>query len=355
MNRKKGKMSLGHYKKLIDSLQRLKNLSIITYGGWGEPTLHPNLREMIEYTKDKGLYNVTMTTNGSKFNNPDYILDLFRSGIDKIMISFRITEENKHKSNLPSNLNYQVYIDSLLQLVELKYKHQFKTQIQFSIFKDSFYSKYFLKKNANDFINKEPLNNLLDGISKITKKSIPSYDEMNKSFLMKLTNATTFKVDQDIFIELDSLSHITSFFEKYLNPKNCKLAKYGSCLGLYNHFIIYWSGIVSTCCADVNAGNNLGNVFEDDIVDILSNKKSMWINENLRNHKMPTHTCKLCRGGISHLEKWGIYLGNLVFYNRFMIKKIAAEDWIFDGRVRNNTSKEMDSSIEKGFGTADII
>ncbi len=31
------------------------------------------------------------------------------------------------------------------------------------------------------------------------------------------------------------------------------MAKFGACLGLYNHFAIYSSGTVSTCCADFGA------------------------------------------------------------------------------------------------------
>ncbi len=85
-------------------------------------------------------------------------------------------------------------------------------------------------------------------------------------------------------------------------------------MGLLTHFAIYWNGGVSTCCADFDAKNILGNIFEEkDIIKILSNKKTVAFAENLRKKILPTETCQICRGGKSLKEKWANILGTLFY------------------------------------------
>ncbi len=322
MDRKHSRMSTENFKEIVTDLSRLENLSIISIGGFGEPTLHPNLIELVSYAKEQKSHKVHLTTNGSKFIDDDYSLALLKTGIDKLMISLRITDPKKHKTNLPSNFDYQKHLDSILNIISLKYKHGFNTEIQIALFKDSFYSKYFLKKNINDFIDPEVISNFFVNISKIIKKDVPSYKEVTSSRFAKASNVSVLNIDDGLTLELDSLSHVTSFTKKYSDPEKCLTAKYGACLGLYNHFAIYSSGVVSTCCADFGAKNALGNIFEEkDIINILSNKKSVSFSDSLRRNVMPSQTCQLCRGGTTHLEKWGNFIGNMLFYNRFTLKK----------------------------------
>jgi radical SAM protein with 4Fe4S-binding SPASM domain len=315
MTRKKGRMSLANFKGLIDSFDKLKNLSLISIGGYGEPTLHPQLIDMITYAKSKKRYTVHTTTNGSKFINNDFSLALLKTEIDEITISLRITEYEKHKSNFPKNFNYQQYIDSILNIISLKYKHGFNTKIQIALFKESFYSKYFIRKSTKEYINNDVINTLFKAISTIIGKNVPSFEDMCRPIRTKASNLSLVHIDKGLTIELDSLSHVTSFEEKYRNKEKCFLAKYGSCMGLLNHFGIWWAGEVSPCCADYDAKNVLGNVFEEkDITKILSNKKSVYFNNSLRRNKMPSYSCQICRGGMTRLEKWGNFM--MIFYNK---------------------------------------
>ncbi len=175
-----------------------------------------------------------------------------------------------------------------------------------------------MRKNKREYINNEVINKLLIGISKIIKKKVPSYENMTRPFSVKASNLSVINIDDGLTIELDSLSHVTSFEDKCKNQKKCLLAKYGSCLGLLNHFGIWWGGEVSPCCADFDAKNVLGNIFEEkDITKILSNKKSTHYSNSLRRNIMPSRPCQMCRGGMTHLEKWGNFM--MIFYNKLAL------------------------------------
>ena len=77
---------------------------------------------------------------------------------------------------------------------------------------------------------------------------------------------------------------------------------------------IYWNGDVSTCCADYNVTNKLGNIFkEKDIEKILSNTKSLFFSTRLRKKRMPNKTCQICRGGKTRKEKWANMVGSLLY------------------------------------------
>jgi pyruvate-formate lyase-activating enzyme len=85
MERKRGFMDFGLYKKVIDDAADIGIRNIIP-NVWGEPLLHPKFVEMVQYAKDKGFF-VEFTTNG-------YLLDeamgrkLLKTGVDSIIISF---------------------------------------------------------------------------------------------------------------------------------------------------------------------------------------------------------------------------------------------------------------------------
>ena len=82
-NYTKGTMSLKDIKNVID-LWSHDNLQNIRFSG-GEPTLHPNIIEIIEYTKTKGIKRIAISTNGS--NTKELYQKLVLAGVNDFSIS----------------------------------------------------------------------------------------------------------------------------------------------------------------------------------------------------------------------------------------------------------------------------
>lgn len=85
--------------RIIDRLkEEHEELDIINFTG-GEPTLHPQLPEFLEMCRDAGIRRLTISTNGLKLIDEDYVrvlaaldarvvlsLDTFRPEVDKVLL-----------------------------------------------------------------------------------------------------------------------------------------------------------------------------------------------------------------------------------------------------------------------------
>ena len=71
----------------------------------------------------------------------------------------------------------------------------------------------------------------------------------------------------------------------------------GSCVychGLQDHFGILCDGTVVPCCLDSDGIINLGNVFREDLSDILASPRAKAIAEGFRQRKAPEELCRRC-------------------------------------------------------------
>ena len=66
------------------------------------------------------------------------------------------------------------------------------------------------------------------------------------------------------------------------------------CHGLQDHFGILCDGTVVPCCLDSDGVINLGNVFREDLCDILSSPRAQAIVEGFRRRKAPEALCHRC-------------------------------------------------------------
>lgn len=90
---------LNDVKKEIDLALKKRNLETITLLG-GEPTLHPDIREIISYIKSKKLI-CQILTNGILFlhdANDRFLDEIIRSGIDRILLHIDIGQNHVHKN-----------------------------------------------------------------------------------------------------------------------------------------------------------------------------------------------------------------------------------------------------------------
>jgi MoaA/NifB/PqqE/SkfB family radical SAM enzyme len=86
-----GDMEMGVFERIISRLPRFPHLESVMFGGFGEPTAHPRILEMIRAVKALGL-RAEMTTNATLLD--DALIDgLLRERLDELWISFDGTTE----------------------------------------------------------------------------------------------------------------------------------------------------------------------------------------------------------------------------------------------------------------------
>ena len=102
------------------------------------------------------------------------------------------------------------------------------------------------------------------------------------------------KIKENVFINQD-----TEFTWPDINKK--EVIQKGRCLGLKEQIAILVDGTVVPCCLDNNGDIQLGNIFKEDLEDILKKTKAITIKKNFENSII---TCKLCKtcGFLERLE-----------------------------------------------------
>jgi len=88
---------LARLKNQIKKIINKDNKKLVLSGG--EPTLHPDLAEIISFAKRQGIKRVQLITNGRMFYNSSFLKKIILAGIDEITISF-----HSHQSEIYEKL-----------------------------------------------------------------------------------------------------------------------------------------------------------------------------------------------------------------------------------------------------------
>ncbi|MCK9362513.1 MAG: tungsten cofactor oxidoreductase radical SAM maturase [Syntrophales bacterium] len=78
-------MSMETFRRLVEGLEVLPNLTRVDFTGLGEPLSHPNIMEMIEAMRRRGLA-VSVGSNGLLLNQ-EKARELVRLGVDRLIVS----------------------------------------------------------------------------------------------------------------------------------------------------------------------------------------------------------------------------------------------------------------------------
>jgi len=79
-------ITLRQIKKNIERVRNKSNKKIVLSGG--EPTLHPQVLDVIKYAKKQGFAKIQLISNGRMFYYKKFLNEIIKSGIDEITISF---------------------------------------------------------------------------------------------------------------------------------------------------------------------------------------------------------------------------------------------------------------------------
>ena len=223
----------------------------------GEPLLHSKLENILILTNKYNL-NVRITTNGTFLKEKIEILKKFNN-IKQINISLH-SENNKK--------NY---------------------------FNDVF-------DTCNTLSNKIPIvyriwtlnNYTLDKLSTIIVDKIINYYKLDSNFKQKVLYDNNIKIKDNIYLDKDN--EFT-----WPDNKNSNDNINGTCLGTRNHIGILVDGTVIPCCLDSKGILNLGNIYKNNLDEIINSSLFKEINEGFKNNKLSYNLCRNC---IFRLQKF---------------------------------------------------
>ena len=213
----------------------------------GEPLLHPNLVEFLTMAEEYDL-KVNITTNGT----------LFPSVVDKIKDykSLKKINFSLHSENNNSN-----YLENIFENVE----KLSNTTIVYRLW---------------TLTNKK-----LDEKSTRIVEKLAKYYNLSPEMVEKIKNENNVKISDAIYVDKDN----EFVWPAITNHKSC-----GFCYALKTHIAILVDGTVVPCCLDSNGQIDLGNIYKDNLEDIINSARYKNLQKSFQDRKPCEKLCQSC-------------------------------------------------------------
>ncbi len=239
LKKKKNKVvSVDEFNIILDKLKGHTNY--LYFHVLGEPLLHPNINELIDLAKNNN-FNVNITTNGYFIN--------------KIKYNENIRQINISLHSYTDNISIDDYLNNIFDSVNNLSKY---TYISYRIWTKNKYIK-----------------DIIDRINK--------YYSVN----IDINNLKNIKIKDNIFFHIN---------EEFIWPSldNNIYKEDGMCHGLRDHIGILSDGTVIPCCLDGEGIINLGNIYSENLYDILNSYRALNMINKFKENKRCEELCKHC-------------------------------------------------------------
>lgn len=198
----------------------------------GEPLLHPELEEILKICADADI-TVNITTNGTLLKSRLSLL--IKYPVHQINISLHSANDNK-------STDMRRYFSEIFECCETLTE---KTDTEISL------RLWTSKEKPNIF--------------------------GQKNFTLK----------PRLYINVQSPFEWPDLTNNYFNER-------GFCQGLRTHIAVLCDGAVVPCCLDGNACVSLGNIFTEELSDILNSRRALAFSEGFRQKRAVEPLCQHC-------------------------------------------------------------
>lgn len=237
--RSKKYMDFDEFKLILDRIKEHANY--LYFHILGEPLMHPNINEFIDYASSN--FKINITTNG-------YLINRIKNNknIRQLNISLHSFDEK-----------YSISLDKYMNNIFDTIDNLDNTYIQLRFWVNN--------KNSKDIIDM------------INKRYNINID------LNNVKNNTRLK--DNIFISISEYFDWPSLDNKFYSEE-------GKCYALKDHIGILVDGTVVPCCLDSLGNINLGNIFNQELNDIINKDRYQTMINNFKNNKKCEELCKRC-------------------------------------------------------------
>ena len=258
--REKAFMSIENFEQIIKKVKEYTNLVCLHVKG--EPLLHPQLEDIL-WIIDRHNLKTNITTNGTLLKKNLSIIKK-SNAVRQINLSLHSCLENE-------NTNVEEYLNNIYECV----KELENTDIIIS------YRLWNLKDISHNEKNEEIINFLAE---KYELEDLKEQMALNEWIKLK----------DHIFINQDTMFTWPNLNSEIINES-------GRCLALKNQVAILVDGSVVPCCIDSEGKIVLGNIFENDLENILNSERALKIIDGFEKNIISEELCKRC-GFLKRLE-----------------------------------------------------
>ena len=124
----------------------------------------------------------------------------------------------------------------------------------------------------------------------------------NRDILSRISERFDLAIDETVDVRLKKSIHLKNLLYLHFDTEFVwpsvdlpVLGTKGTCYGLSSHFGILVDGTVVPCCLDKEGAIPLGNIMNQDVVEILESPRSKALLEGFRKKKLVENLCQRCQ------------------------------------------------------------
>tara|TARA_B100001989_G_scaffold3713_1_gene2522 strand:+ start:72242 stop:73582 length:1341 start_codon:yes stop_codon:yes gene_type:complete len=241
----------------------------IKFNWRGEPLLHPNITQIINYAKKKGILDTIINTNATQLNK-DMAEKLIESGLDQIIYSFDGGTKETYEKNRIGRFRVN------------KFDDVYKNIRNFNLVKKNLYAPFPWTKiqmilTPDTYDEQESFIDLFSDC--VDEVVVNQYSERGQS-IDQLSNEDKKKYDKKIK-NLDFSENIP--FMKLSNGEIKVSKRRLPCEQPFQRIMVTYDGRVSMCCYDWGSMYTIGYVSDKCFKDI--NYDKYYIQESIKKEK----------------------------------------------------------------------
>lgn len=156
-----------------------------------------------------------------------------------------------------------------------------------------------LNISLHSFNNIEEITELLNTIDKINNSyiSLRLWNNKDNSEVLKLLEThynKKIEFTKNRFVLNDMVYLDKDILFEWPDINRGIITEYGTCKGAKNQLAILVDGTVVPCCLDNDGIINLGNIFKEDISDIINSNRYKKMIDGFNNNHLEEELCKKC-------------------------------------------------------------
>ena len=266
MTRSKGNLNISLFKSFIDDLSPC--LSYLMLYFQGEPLLHPQFTELIQYASHKKVYT-SVSTNGHHLNREN-VMRIIESGLDRIIISLDGTDQESYQQYRLGG-DFKRVLQGIVNLVQIKKETKSRIPIiilQFIV----------MSHNENQINDVKALGEKLE-VGKTVIKSLQIYDlKKNLDLLPSNSRFSRYKVNKNR----------EAIIKNLLRNK---------CRRLWHTMVMLKDGCIVPCCFDKDGQYVIGKYPDSSMNDIWKGEQFSNFRQKILNSRKNIQMCCNCTEG----------------------------------------------------------
>lgn len=258
-SRKLGFMSIESFKEIINKIDGYTKHIYLHL--MGEPFLNKNLKDFLKIAKDADI-NVNITSNGTLIDNVKEVL-INSKAVRQINISLHSFEANDN------DVDFYEYINNVLDFIK---EANEKTEIICAL---RLWNIDTEELKANNELNFKIIKLIEDKL------------QLDFSLLEMIKEKRGIKLKDRIYLNMA---------EKFSWPDSSLslISEEVFCYGLRDQIGILLDGTVVPCCLDSEGNIPLGNIFNQDLEEIINSKRAKDIYDGFSRRRAVEDLCKKC-------------------------------------------------------------